>query len=279
MADYSNFDLLSVELDAGVAFTTIDAPPMNVITRELFIELAKFATQVSDDDDVRAVVLRSADPDFFLAHFDVSSILRADTSGDPAIGEELSSFHRMCETYRTMTKPTICEIAGRVGGGGNELAMSCDMRFGAIGETVINQMEVPLGIPPGGTGTQRLPRLVGRGRAMEIILGGIDIDAETAESWGLINRALPPDRLRPFVAALAKRIASYPPSAVQGAKRSVNNADTMSLQEGLLTEAYEFDRTLREPSSQRRMKQFLELGGQTRKGELDLVNLLDDLSD
>ena len=140
-------------------------------------------------------------------------------------------------------------------------------------------MEVPLGILPGGTGTQRLPRLVGRGRAMEIILGGIDIDAETAQAWGLINRALPPEELEPYVTALAKRIASYPPSAVQGAKRSINNADTMPLDDGLLTEAYEFDRTLRDSSAQRRMKQFLEIGGQTREGETHLIELLEQLTD
>ena len=109
-----------------------------------------------------------------------------------------------------MPKATIAEINGRVGGGGSELASSCDMRFGAIGRTIVNQMEVPLGIIPGGTGTQRLPRLVGRGRAMEIILGGVDIDAVTAERWGYLNRALPPDELRPFVDSLAHRIARFP---------------------------------------------------------------------
>ncbi len=112
-----------------------------------------------------------------------------------------------------------------MGGGGSELAASCDMRFGAIGRTIVNQMEVPLGILPGGTGTQRLPRLVGPGRAMEIILGGVDIDAVTAERWGYLNRALPPDELRPFVDALARRIAAFPAHAIALAKESVLNAE------------------------------------------------------
>ena len=107
----------------------------------------------------------------------------------------------------------MAKIAGRVGGGGAELSASLDMRFGAIGRTVVNQMEVALGILPGGTGTQRLPRLVGRGRALEMVLGCDDVDAVTAERWGYLNRALPPDELDPFVDRLARRIASFPSEA------------------------------------------------------------------
>ena len=155
-------------------------------------------------------MLRSADPDFFIAHFDVEAILEFPTDGEPRREATPNPFHQMCERMRTMPKATIAEINGRVGGGGSELASSCDMRFGAIGRTIVNQMEVPLGIIPGGTGTQRLPRLVGRGRAMEIILGGVDIDAVTAERWGYLNRALPAEELRPFVDSLAHRIARFP---------------------------------------------------------------------
>jgi enoyl-CoA hydratase/carnithine racemase len=278
MVDYSELELLDINIEDGVAFARISAPPINVMTAALRRELGRFAGLVSEDDDVRAVVLRSADPDFFIAHYDVEALLAADVTSEPMKANDLSGFHRMCEIYRTMAKPTICQIEGRVGGGGHELAMSCDMRFGAIGKTVINQMEVPLGILPGGTGTQRLPRLVGRGRAMEIILGGIDIDAETAQAWGLLNRALPIDEIGTYVTALAKRIASYPPVAVAGAKRSINNAEAMDLRDGLITEAHEFDKTLRDPSAQKRMKKFLEIGGQTREGELHLTALLDQLS-
>jgi len=278
MTDYTAFNLLNVEIQDGVAFATIDAPPMNVMVRDLFAQLAKFGNAVAADDDVRAVVLRSDDPDFFIAHFDVSLISTFPFETPAEKPTELGGFHLMCETYRTMPKPTIAEIAGRVGGGGNELAMSCDMRFGAIGKTVINQMEVPLGILPGGTGTQRLPRLVGRGRAMEIILGGVDVDAETAESWGLLNRALPPDELRPFVTAFAKRLATYPPVAMAAAKASVANADTMSLHDAMLEEAYLFQTTLRDPEARRRMEKFIEVGGQTRDGEKNLIETIDKLA-
>jgi enoyl-CoA hydratase/carnithine racemase len=279
MSDYSAFELVRVDIDDHVAFATISAPPMNVMVRDLFVELAKFGATVAEDDDVRCVVLRSDDPDFFIAHFDVELILTFPHDEPAEKAAELGGFHLMCETYRTMPQATIAEIAGRVGGGGNELAMSCDMRFGAIGQTIINQMEVPLGILPGGTGTQRLPRLVGRGRAMEIILGGVDIDAETADRWGILNRALPPDELRPYVTALAKRIASYPPTAVALAKASVANTDTMSLHDGMLEEAYLFQQTLRDPEAQRRMARFIEVGGQTRDGEINLLDTVDKLAD
>lgn len=272
-----DYETLQIEIDDGVAFAMIDAPPMNVMVRGLFADLAKFGAAVAEDDEVRVVVLRSADPDFFIAHFDVSAILQFPSDGEPERAPELGGFHRMCETYRTMPKATIAEIGGRVGGGGNELAMSCDMRFGAIGRTIVNQMEVPLGILPGGTGTQRLPRLVGRGRAMEIILGGGDIDAATAEAWGLLNRALAPDELRPFVTTLARRIASYPRTAIALAKQSVANADTLPLHDGMLDEAHLFQQTLRDPEAQRRMQQFLDVGGQTRDGELRLTELITEL--
>jgi len=279
MSDYTSFDLLGVEIDDGIATTAISAPPMNVMTPALFAQLAKFSAVVADDDAVRVVVLRSADPDFFIAHFDVSAIREFPIEGEAQRDPELRGFHSMCERFRTMPKATIAEIAGRVGGGGNELAMSCDMRFGALGKTVINQMEVPLGILPGGTGTQRLPRLVGRGRAMEIILGGIDIDAETAADWGMLNRALPPDELGPHVDELARRIAGYPAEAVALAKESVANADTLPLRDGMVEEAYLFQRTIRDPEAQRRMARFLEVGGQTRDGELALMDTIDRLAD
>ena len=270
-------DLIRVRVAEGVAVATIDAPPMNVMTIPLYFQLAQLTTELEADDDVRVVVFRSADPDFFIAHFDVSAILQFATDGPAVRDPNLSAFHEMCERVRTMPKATICEIAGRVGGGGSEFASSCDMRFGALGRTVVNQMEVPLGILPGGTGTQRLPRLVGRSRALEIILGGIDLDAETAERWGYLNRALPPTELTAFVDALAARIASFPPDAIARAKRSVVNAEEIPLHDGLVEEAFLFQETLRDPRAQAAMRRFLELGGQTREPERRMGELVTEL--
>ena len=261
-----DFDLIRVDNDGGVIGAVIDNPPINLITRELYRELRLFAAEVAVDPDARVVVLRSANPDFFLAHFDVTLILGFPVVGPAKRPIELSGFHALCETFRTMPKPTICEIAGRVGGGGGELAASCDMRFGAIGRTTLCQMEVPLGILPGGTGTQRLPALIGRGRAMEVVLGGDDIDAATLEGWGWLNRALAEADLATFVDRLAKRLAGFSPGAIALAKAAVLAA-APDPTPGLLEEAYLFDQSLRLEDTAGRMRRFLDLGGQTVEGE------------
>lgn len=267
-----DYELLSVEIRGRLGVVTVSNPPINLITLPLYAELAALSVELKADPDLTVVVLKSADPDFFLAHFDVEAILAFPTDTDAQRDAELNEYHRMCERFRTMDKVTIAQIEGRVGGGGSELAASFDMRFGVRGRTKINQMEVPIGILPGGTGTQRLPRLVGRGRALEIILGGEDLDAETAERWGYLNRIFEAGEIGPFVDALATRIASFPAEAVRLAKEAVNGADK-PLQDGLVDEAYLFQRLLRTEGAQRNMRRFLEIGGQTREGELRVGDL------
>ena len=140
------------------------------------------------------------------------------------------------------------------------------MRFGVRGQTVANQMEVAVGILPGGGGTQRLPRLIGRGRALEMILGCEDLDAATAERWGLLNRIFAKDEIGGFVDALARRIASFPRPALELAKQSVDAA-SLPLAEGLIEEGFLFQRLVRTPEAQARMRRFLDEGGQTLEGE------------
>ena len=267
-----NFNLLDVVVDERLAVVTINNPPINLITLELYAELEALTAQLKADPDLTVVVFKSADPDFFLAHFDVSAILSFPTDTEAQKDQELNLYHVMCERVRTMDKVTIAQIEGRVGGGGSEFVASMDMRFGVRGKTKVNQMEVPLGILPGGTGTQRLPRLVGRGRAMEIVLGADDLDAETAERWGYLNRIFAADEIGDWVMRLATRIASFPVEAVRLAKESVNAAQ-MPLAEGLVEEAYLFQRLLRTDSAQKNMSRYLEIGGQTREGELRVNEL------
>lgn len=274
---YEDYELLRITIANGVATATVDAPPINVMTLALFGEIARFGQQVGEDDDVQVVVMKSANPDFFIAHFDVEAILDFPTDSE-AQRSPNNPFHQMCERFRTMPKVTLAQLEGRVGGGGCELVQGFDMRFGVLGQTVINQMEVPIGILPGGGGTQRLPRLVGRGRALEIILGGSDLDAETAERWGLLNRALPAGEIESFVDALARRIASFPRAAVELAKQSVDAA-ALPLADGLVEEGYLFQTLLRTPDAQRNMRRFLELGGQTREGELEVERLARELNE
>ena len=262
----TDFKLLTVARAGRVATVTIDNPPVNVITMALLAELEALSVMLKRDPDLTVVVMRSADPDFFLAHFDVAAILERPTAGTAQRDAQIKPFHSLCERFRTMNKVVIGQIEGRIGGGGSELAANFDMRFGVRGKTRVNQMEVPLGIMPGGTGTQRLPRLIGHGRAMELILSGNDMDAETAERWGYLNRIFAPDAITPYVDNLARRIASFPPTAVRVAKESVNNSEKPWL-EGLFEEAYLFEGLLRTEAAQRNMQRFLEIGGQTREGE------------
>ena len=263
-----DYETLKATLDHGVLTVIINNPPVNLMTVQLFADLADLTLKAGQDDGVKVVVFGSADPDFFIAHFDVEAILGL-ISETPAVkAPNLSNFHQMCERVRTMPKATIVKMGGRTGGGGNEFAASCDMRFGVRGKTIINQMEVALGILPGGSGTQRLPRLVGRNRAMEICLGSDDIDAETLDKWGYLNRIFESNSdLDRFVDKLAKRIATWPAEAVGLCKASVNNAEP-DWQAGLLEEAYLFDQTLRTPSAESNMRKAMEMGLQALAGEL-----------
>ncbi|MEQ1702347.1 MAG: enoyl-CoA hydratase/isomerase family protein [Ilumatobacteraceae bacterium] len=258
---------LAIEIVGGIATVTIQHPPINLFDLQLYPAMAAAAHQLASDDGVRVVVLRSSTPAFFIAHFDVTLIQRLPT-GLP-VPEALNDFHAMCEAFRTMPKATIAVIEGRVGGGGSELALSCDMRFAALGQAVFSQPEVALGILPGGSGTVRLPRLVGRSRAMEVILGCDDIDAATAERWGWVNRALPPDELWPFVDRLAARIAGFPPHAVAAAKAAVLRAET-GVVDDLLAEGAAFNATLSQPSTVAALQAFMDAGGQTVEAELRL---------
>ncbi len=270
---------LNVSVTDGVAVVLIDNPPINLMTSGLFRSLAKVSVQLSEDDAVRVVVLRSANPEFFIAHFDVEAILDFPVEDDAVEESELGGFDRMCEMYRTMDKVTIAELRGRVGGGGAELSAACDMRFGDSETFRWNQMEVPLGILPGGGGTQRIPRLIGIGRAMEVVLGADDIDASTAERWGFLNRSMSCSELSTHVDRLAKRIASFPPAAVREAKRSVRASVDRSLEDGLKYESYLFQVLLRDADARPAMRQYLDAGGQTRDVELRIGDVMGELFD
>jgi len=269
---YEGFQLLRISVADHICRATVDNPPINLVDIDLIGELARFAQEVGDDDDVRVVVMDSADPDFFMAHADITLIQRL-PADDTSLHDEISPFHALGEAFRTMPKATIAVIEGIARGGGSEFAMAFDMRFAALGARLA-QPEVALGIIPGGGGTQRLPRLVGRARALEVILGCDDIDAATAEAWGYVNRALPPHELRPFVDTLAARIASFPPDATAAAKRAVDAA-VGDPTNGLRVEDQLFRETLAGPAAPERMQAFLDNGGQTHEVEIAELRLED----
>ncbi len=273
---YEGYDCLRFKLDRGVLFATIDNPPINLFDLPLMREINRLGKEIEADDDVRVVVFDSANPDFFIAHADVDLILQLPTEAPPK-SDSLGFFHAMVDRFRTMPKVSIAKIEGRARGGGSEFVLSLDMRFGARGRAVLSQPEVALGIIPGGSGTQRLPRLMARSRALEVVLGCDDFPAELAERYGYINRALPPDEIGPFVDRLAYRIASFSQEAIALAKASVGSAELPTL-EGLLEEAHYFNQSVATNAARQRMKRFMERGGQTREAELDL-GILDRLGE
>lgn len=275
--DEGTFDTLRLERDAGVAFVTIDHPPINLLDGALITDLNRLYDVVADDDGVRVVVFRSADPDFFIAHADVAMIAAMPREAATAAAV-LQGIDGFMERWRTIPKITIAQLEGRARGGGSEFALALDLRFAAIGRARLAQPEVALGIIPGAGGTQRLARLVGRARALEVIVGCADVDAELAERYGWVNRALAADEIGAFVDRLARRIASFPAHAVRLAKSAVDAA-APSYDEGLAAERLAFGETLADPGLDARFDKAFTAGIQTRDAELDLERALDDLAD
>jgi len=273
-------DPIRVETGAGIAWATIDFPPMNLLGAELMGALFQLVEGLEKDEDTRVLILRSADPDFFIAHGDVETITTVPTDPVPE-ATELPFTHQILERLRRLPQVTIAQVEGYARGGGSEVSLACDMRFAAKGKAVFGQPEVPLGILPGAGGTARLTRMLGRARATEIILGGDDFSAEEAESYGWINRALPPDELAPFIERLARRIASYPAYTLLEAKRVIQGISDESIERDLLEEQRAFDRLMSDPRSERvaRMNRFLERGVQTREGERFLADACETLGE
>ena len=264
------FTTLRTEIDRRVMTVTLDNPPINLMDRSMLRDLRALLDELLLDHEIRAVVFHSANPDFFICHADLSLFKER---AAPPKSEKLNFIHTLFEQYRTLPKATIAMIEGRCNGAGTEFATSLDMQFAAIGRAFIGQFEVALGALPGGTGTQRLPALMGRSRALELILGSDELDAGTAERYGLVNRALAADKIGPFVDALARRIATFPLDAIALAKKSVDQGlgdPTAALSE----ESFLAGQLMATPEVRRRFAAILEHGAQTPTGERDLAQLL-----
>src|SRR5437763_12160111 len=156
---YTGYECLDIRVDRGVATVTIDHPPINLYDLALIREMDRVGRELEADGNVRVVVFQSANPEFFIAHADVALIQTLPTTVPPK-ATHLGLFHAMVDRFRTMPKATIGQLEGRARGGGGEFLLSLDMRFGAIGRAILSQPAVAIGIIPGGSGTQRLPRLV-----------------------------------------------------------------------------------------------------------------------
>jgi enoyl-CoA hydratase/carnithine racemase len=266
--EYSDYKCFRVRFDSGVAFVSIDHPPINLLDEELSRELDKLGRELEIDESVRVVVLQSALPDFFIAHSGLGRVGAASKTVSHTPSFRLTQ--TIGERFRNMPKVTIAKVEGRARGGGSEIALAVDMCFAAVGKAIFGQPEVAIGLVPGGGSTQRLPRLIGRARALEVLVGCDDFSAELAERYGYINRALPADELTPFVENLAHRIASFPPHAIAHAKAAVDRGAFSSMAEGLLVEAHESDLSVASSVTQARVKEALKAGAETYDGELGL---------
>ena len=206
-------------MSTGYWRVTFSNPPLNLLDPETILELQRLMALMEAEGALRVVVFDSAHPDFFLSRYDVSRAAETPVSPGPTGLPAFIDF-----TTRLAQSPvvSIALVRGRTRGGGAEFTLACDLRFASRERAVLGQPEVGAGIVPGGGAVERLPGLVGRARALEIILGSNDFDADTAERYGWINRALPDNELDAFVDDLAARIASFDGPALSEAKRLVN---------------------------------------------------------
>jgi enoyl-CoA hydratase/carnithine racemase len=230
--------------------------------------------QAEADDTVQVVVFKSADRDYFISHVDVTRIKEnreeaAKLTGDASIGQML----RHLSTSRLIT---IAQIEGRVRGVGSEFVLACDMRFAARESAIFGQFEPAFGVIPGAGGAQHLARLMGRARALEVMLSAEDYDAGLAERYGWINRALPADELSSFVSSLAHRVASFPAAGHTVVKERVN-AIALAPAEDIRRDSDLFIEGVRSPEYQERMQAGMKRGFQTRDAEMNLAQLVGDL--
>lgn len=271
---YMAFDTLLVRREGAVLFVAINAPPMNLIGPELVSDLVSLIQQSEADEAVRVLVFTSADPEYFIPHVDVTRIKEYRQQAARLTGEaSLALLFRHLSASRLIT---IAQIEGRVRAAGSEFVLACDMRFAARESAVFAQFEPALGTLPGAGAAQHLTRLMGRGRALEVMLSAQDYDADLAERYGWINRTLPAAVLGEFVRALAHRIARFPAAGQITVKERVN-AIALAPAEAFRCDSDLFGEGVRTPQAQGRIEAALTRGFQTREAELALGSMLGEL--
>jgi enoyl-CoA hydratase/carnithine racemase len=197
---------------------TFNNPPINVFIPTTIVELGALMTDLEADPSVKVVVFQSANPDFFIAHLDV-----AKAAAQPGVLDLWRDFVLRLSSTAVVS---IAQIRGRTRGIGNEFALACDMRFASRQSALFGNPEVGVGLIPGGGALEWLPRLVGRSRALEIVLSADDFDADIAERYGWVNRTLDDDDLDSFVDTLVRRLASFDREVLAAAKAQINRFGT-----------------------------------------------------
>jgi enoyl-CoA hydratase/carnithine racemase len=268
------FETLKVHQEGAVLSVGINAPPMNLNGPELVRDLVSLIQQAEADEAVQVIVFKSADPDYFISHVDVTQIKEnrteaAKLNGDPSIGQ----LYRYLSASRLVS---IAQIEGRVRGVGSEFILACDMRFAARESAIFGQFEPAFGVIPGAGGAQHLTRLMGRGRALEVMLSAQDYDADLAERYGWINRALPAAELDDFVRSLAHRIARFPAAGHKVVKERVN-AIALPTVEDISRDSDLFLEGTRTNEFQQLTQAAMASGFQTREAEMNLAQLVSDI--
>ncbi|SDZ52627.1 Enoyl-CoA hydratase/carnithine racemase [Asanoa ishikariensis] len=249
---------------------TFDNGPVNLMDPETIYELDALVTRLETDPDVKVVVFDSANPDYFIAHWD----LAADPATVAGMATESSTrrgVHPYTDVFTRISRlpvVTVASVRGRVRGAGSEFILACDIRFASRERAVLGQFEVGLGAVPGGGTTAWLPRLMGRGRALEVLLGADDFPGDLAERYGYVNRALPDAELNDFVDRFARRIAGFEKEAIVGTKNLVNRVDLPSDDE-FVAALNGFFESVARPSVQARAAALFALGLQ-RPGDGEL---------
>src|SRR6201993_114504 len=246
-----------IEETAAYWRVVFNYPPFNIVDATLYDSLQNLLAQMDASQNLRVVVFESAIAEFFLAHFDLTG-----KTGNITTAVGPSGLPILMDTFVRLTKSPVVSIAkirGCARGVSSEFVLACDMRFASRENTQLGQPEVGVGLHPGGGCTERLPNLVGRGRALEIVLGANDFDGDTAERYGYINRALPDAELNGFVESLARRIASFDRRAIAAAKNLVNHVSLPSA-DRLLAAITSFGTALTWPETQQRIHNALQRG-------------------
>lgn len=248
---------------------------MNLLGPELVRDLVSLIQKAEADDTVQVLVFKSADPDYFIAHVDVTRISEYREAAARLTGEpSLAMLLRHLSASRVVT---IAQVEGRVRGAGSEFVLACDMSFAALESAIFSQLEAAFGLMQGAGAIQHLTRLIGRSRALEVLLSADDYNADLAERYGWINRALPAATLGDFVKSLAQRIANFPASGRSAIKQRVNQI-ALAPAEEFRRDSDLFLECARNPESQSLTEEALKRGFQTRNAELNLNLMLGELA-
>jgi enoyl-CoA hydratase len=292
---------VNVEQRGTILIGTFDNPPHGLMDRGSVEALERLVTRAEGDEDVDAVVLTGSHPERFVAHYDVAELL-AGASASPAVGAkavdaalrtvsvarrirgadrglertplaglaEVERFHELFLRMNRCGAVFVAAINGSAQGGGSELALACDLRLMAAGDHGIGQPEIFLAFPPGGGGTQRLPRLLGSAKALKVVLDGTPMSPNEAADLGLVDRIIPPEELLETAIAEGQRLGARPKAAIAACKRAIYEGGSLPLSDGLRLEASQFMATITAPAAIRAMEAYVDQ--LERTGELPLYD-------